>query len=255
MMDFDLPDPKTRFTSRSKYFSKFRPSYPNEIINLLKKKRILQETTTIADIGSGTGILSELFLKENNLVYGIEPNSEMRQESAKLLQIYPNFQPLNGSAEATSLRSDSIDLITVGQAFHWFDMKQAIFEFKRILKSRGTVLLVWNLRKTVGSSFNEIYEDIMLKYGSDYAYLKKPLLFENFFPNNHNEYYHFETQQLLDFQGFIGRTLSSSYIPLEKDPQYAPMYEELKNIFYNNQIQGKVVFEYNTEMIISYFDK
>lgn len=252
-MTFDHIDPKTRFTSRSKFYSKYRPGYPTEIVNLLKKKRILQNVTTIADIGSGTGILAELFLKEKNIVYGIEPNPEMRVEASNLLKKYSNFRLINGSAERTSLKTDSIDLITVGQAFHWFNIDQAFFEFKRILKPSGIVVLIWNLRKTNGSSFNEIYENIMLYYGSDYERLKKPLDLEKIFPDNHNEHYHFETQQLLDFRGFIGRTLSSSYTPLQDDPHYAPMYEKLKHTFTDYQVQGKITLEYDTEMIISKF--
>lgn len=87
----------------------------------------------IADIGSGTGLLSELFLKQGNIVYGVEPNLEMRQAGELLLKDYPNFHSMNGSAELTTLPNQSIDLIVAGQAFHWFDVGQCRQEFQRIL--------------------------------------------------------------------------------------------------------------------------
>ncbi|MHA2051567.1 MAG: hypothetical protein ACW986_18290 [Promethearchaeota archaeon] len=72
-------DPKKRFSSRVDNYIKYRPNYPQEIITFLKKQGILLNDSVIADVGSGTGILSEMFLKERNSVIGIEPNPDMRK--------------------------------------------------------------------------------------------------------------------------------------------------------------------------------
>ncbi len=252
-MSIEFSDPKSRFSSRAKYYAKYRPGYPKEILTLLKQKEILQTDTIIADIGSGTGILSELFLQEKNHVLGIEPNPKMRIAAETYLSKYSTFRSICGSAENTTLKSQSVNLITVGQAFHWFQIEQTIKEFKRILTHHGNVVLIWNFRKTDGSNFNELYENVMLTHGTDYAQLKKPFNLKSLLPTNTNEYYHFKNQQLLDYQGYIGRTLSSSYIPLQNDPGFSPMITKLKQIFDENQIQGKITFEYDTKMVISQF--
>jgi len=94
-------DPKKRFSSRVENYIKYRPSYPQKIIKFLTEKKILKKNNAIADIGSGTGILSELFLKNGNKVYGIEPNPHMRKAAEKLLEKYNNFISIGGSAEKT----------------------------------------------------------------------------------------------------------------------------------------------------------
>ena len=83
----------------------------------------------IADIGSGTGFLSELFLKNGNRVFGVEPNEAMRQAGEEYLASYDGFASIDGSAEATTLDDASVDFVTAGQAFHWFDQTAARREF------------------------------------------------------------------------------------------------------------------------------
>ncbi|MFX1268184.1 MAG: class I SAM-dependent methyltransferase, partial [Promethearchaeota archaeon] len=166
-------DPKKRFSSRVENYIKFRPNYPSEIIKFLKEKKILIKDSIIADIGSGTGILSEIFLKNGNVVYGIEPNADMRNAAEKLLENYSDFITVDGSAESTNLKGKSIDIITVGQAFHWFDIKQTQKEFRRILKEGGYVILIWNNRKKSDSGFSTEYEKFITKYGKDYKFTRK----------------------------------------------------------------------------------
>ena len=132
--EFSL-DPKKRFSSRVENYIKYRPKYPQEIIKYLKEKQILHDNSIVADIGSGTGILSEIFLKNGNLVYGIEPNAEMRNAGEVFLKKYSKFISKEGSAESTGLSELSVDIITAGQAFHWFNLEQTRKEFLRILNS------------------------------------------------------------------------------------------------------------------------
>lgn len=123
--------------------------------------------SVVADIGSGTGKLSELFLRNGNPVYGVEPNPEMRAAGENLLSSYPGFVSVSGSAEATMLPDQSADFITAGQAFHWFDQKQARREFERILKPDSFVVLVWNER-LADTPFLEAYEMLTQTYAMDY---------------------------------------------------------------------------------------
>src|SRR5579862_8232214 len=115
-----LTDHTHRFTNRSENYAKYRPRYPKEIVEFLVGEIGFTPDWTIADIGSGTGLLSELWLKNGNRVYGVEPNREMREVGERLLAGFENFRSVDGTAEATTLPNAVIDLVTAGSAFHWF---------------------------------------------------------------------------------------------------------------------------------------
>ena len=241
-------EPKKRFSSRVENYIKYRPSYPLEIIEFLKGKKILAEDSVIADIGSGTGILTRLFLDNGNQAYGIEPNKDMRKAAEKFLQKYTNFTSLDGSAESTGLEENCIDLITAGQAFHWFDVKKSKREFKRILKPNGNIALIWNNRGKAGGGFNSSYENFILKYGVDYREVRKNERNVDLFFNFQKEiFYNF---QELDFTSFKGRVLSSSYIPLANIPIFPKMILELEDLFNKNQRNGFIRIEYDTEIYL-----
>lgn len=125
-------DALNRFSDRVDNYIKFRPNYPVEVIAFLKQHGFLKKESVIADIGSGTGISAELFLKEGNSVFGVEPNKEMREAGERLLKGYSSFKSINATAETTTLGNNSVDLIVAGQAFHWFDkekVKQSLKEY------------------------------------------------------------------------------------------------------------------------------
>src|ERR1051326_6182744 len=161
-------DPTKRFTNRVDNYLKYRPSYPPAIIDLLESKCGLTREKIVADIGSGTGFLTELFLKHGNKVLGVEPNREMRAAGESLLATYPSFISVNATAEVTTLADRSIDFIVVGQAFHWFDHEKTKLEFKRVLKSDGWVVLVWNGFDLENSALVRGYHELLVKYGTDY---------------------------------------------------------------------------------------
>src|SRR5512144_1560718 len=112
-----MTDPTQRFSGRVTNYVKYRPSYPAAIIDLLRVECGLTPDSLVADIGSGTGLLTELFLRAGNRVLGIEPNREMREAGDRLLQNYPRFSSLDAAAEATTLPDQSVDFITAGQSF------------------------------------------------------------------------------------------------------------------------------------------
>jgi SAM-dependent methyltransferase len=242
-------DPKKRFSSRVEDYIKYRPSYPQEIIEFLREKRILLENSIIADVGSGTGILSELFLKIGNKIFGIEPNEDMRNACEYQLKEYPNLECIDGSAESTGLVDDSVDLITAGQSFHWFDLKATKKEFSRILKPNGYVILIWNRRKKVEQGFLKEYEELLWKYGIDYKIIESEKLnFNEFFGKNGYEKVMFYNYQDLDYEGLEGRLLSTSYIPKDDHPNFKEMIENLKMIFNKYQKDGIVRIDYDTEV-------
>jgi len=165
-------DAKQRFSSRVADYVRYRPGYPFELITLLRAECGLRPGHVIADLGSGTGFLSELFLKNGNRVYGVEPNEAMRQAGEEYLASHDGFVSLNGSAEATTLDNSSVDFITAGQAFHWFEADAARREFRRILKPTGWIVVLWNERQ-MDTPFASAYEDLLVKYGTDYTRVRE----------------------------------------------------------------------------------
>jgi ubiquinone/menaquinone biosynthesis C-methylase UbiE len=162
-------DPTKRFSSRVENYIKYRPGYPAAILDLLKEQCGLTRASVIADVGSGTGILTELLLKNCSPVFGVEPNRDMREAAERLLGKHSNFTSISGTAECTTLKDQSVDVITAGQAFHWFDREKTRHEFLRILKPGGWVVLIWNDRNTTARPFFKAYEELLMTYATDYA--------------------------------------------------------------------------------------
>jgi len=111
-------DATQRFSSRVDNYVRYRPGYPTEILDLLKKECGLTSDSVIADIAFGTGIFTRMLLDNGNRVFGVEPNAEMRHAGEQFLQSYARFTSIAGTAEATSLPDHSVDIITAAQAAH-----------------------------------------------------------------------------------------------------------------------------------------
>jgi ubiquinone/menaquinone biosynthesis C-methylase UbiE len=241
-------DAKQRFSNRVADYVRYRPSYPPALLDLLAKECALRPSQTIADIGSGTGLLSKLFLDHGNRLYGVEPNAEMRAAGEEFLRDYPNFTSINGSAETSGLQDTSADFITAGQAFHWFDVEKASREFRRILKPGGSVVVVWQDRRMEETPFAREYEHLLERFGVDYKKVKDAYpeanKIRNFFDAGTFQSRDLPNQQILDWDGLRGRLRSSSYAPTEKHENYAAMMAELQRIFDAYQQSGSVRMEY-----------
>jgi len=244
-------DPTTRFTTRVANYVKYRPSYPAAVITLLQAECGLGPQTIVADIGSGTGFMSELFLKNGNQVFGVEPNTEMRAAGERLLAKYPSFSSVDATAEATTLPNNSIDLIVVGQAYHWFDRAAVKLEFKRILKAGGWAVLVWNGYRIEASAVVRGYHEVLMRYGTDYKEVSREIEtcdVEGLFSPGGYRHASFPFKQVFDFEGLKGRLLSASYAPQANEPYYEEMINELRKTFEANQVHGRVDFDYETQV-------
>ena len=245
-------DSKQRFSNRVTDYVRYRPGYPVVVRDLLRAECGLRPGHLVADIGSGTGFLSELFLKNGNRVFGIEPNEEMRKAGEEYLASYDGFASIIGSAESTTLDDRSVDLVTAGQAFHWFDQDAARREFIRILKPAGWVVVVWNERLTDTTPFLRDYEALLRKFGTDYAEVKESYPHEQhmqaFFGANSFAGRTLPNFQDFDFDGLAGRLRSSSFIPAPDNPNFEPMMEEAQRLFVRHNQLGRVRLEYLTRI-------
>jgi SAM-dependent methyltransferase len=245
-------DHTERFSTRVADYVKYRPGYPPAVLRLLEEECGLDSTSIVADVGSGTGILAELFLRNGNRVHGVEPNREMREAGERLLASYTNFVSVDGRAEATTLDDNGVDFVTAGQAFHWFDPPHARREFMRILRPGGWVVLVWNDRRTAGTPFLEEYERLLLEYGTDYKEVSVKYAEESMLAALYGAtapvLKTFDNEQVFDFDGLRGRLTSSSYVPQPGHPNFEPLMRELEALFRRHERDGRVVVAYDTKV-------
>lgn len=243
----------TRFSNRVEQYVKYRPAYPKEIISFLEKNVGLNSLFVIADIGSGTGISTKLFLENGNKVFAVEPNAEMRKKAEELLHQYDLFVSVNASAESTTLADASIDMIVAGQAFHWFDAQRTKTEFRRISKPHTHCVLMWNER-LVESDFEKGYEQLLFDYGTDYTQVDHRNVSEQkiagFFEPNDFLLKVFPNKQVFDFEGVKGRLLSSSYVPDETHSNFSAMINALQKLFDKYEKNNTVEFNYETKVYV-----
>lgn len=245
-------DAKQRFSSRVADYVRYRPGYPAALLDILRRECGLTPSAPIADIGSGTGFLAELFLKNGNRVYGVEPNAEMRAAGEEYLAQFPKFTSVAGSAEATTLADSSVQFVSAAQAFHWFEPNAARKEFARILTPGGWVVVVWNTRRVSDTACAREYEDLLVRYGTDYTHVKESYPethdMANFFGEGNFQTRELPNSQQFDLDGLRGRLRSSSYAPQEDHPKFTPMMEELQTIFERYQEKGRVNMDYVTRI-------
>lgn len=246
-------DPLSRFSDRVEHYVRHRPGYPDAVIDTLVDRDFLFPGAVVADVGSGTGLLSRPFLARGHPVIGVEPNAAMRAAGERALSEFPEFVSVDGSAEATGLAPNAVDLVVAGQAFHWFDVPGARDEFRRILRPRGAVALIWNSRRRDGG-FHTAYEALIARHGTDYSAVNHDDLgagvFAAFFGHPDWEERKLRNSQRLDHDGLRGRLLSCSYAPAEGEPGHREMLDDLAAVFDEHQEEGFVTLRYDTQLYL-----
>lgn len=245
-------DATGRFSNRVEDYVRYRPDYPAALLDWLQDKQGVDRSWKVADVGAGTGISSKMFLDAGYSVTAVEPNAPMRQAAQQWLQSQAGFHAVDGTADATGLPDASVDLVTVAQAFHWFDEQPTRREFARILTPRGLAAIWWNSRRLTGTPFLEGYEALLQTYGTDYVSVAERYADDArmrvWFGEGYRGSASFEHMQRLDFDGLRGRLMSSSYVPKEDHPQHAPMLRALRDLFDTCAEHGTISFDYDTRV-------
>lgn len=249
------PRPTERFTSRVDDYIRYRPDYPAALIPLLRHEIGLAPDWVVADVGSGPGNLTRRFLDFGCSVYGVEPNAAMREAGERLMAGDASFTSVAGSAEATTLASGSIDLITAGQAFHWFDPVPTRAEFRRILKAPGWAALIWNRRPEGSSDILDEYSAMLRRYSLEYERVsvqddRSTTGMRLLFGDNGYRSFTLPHEQILDAAGFWGRLRSASYTPLPGEPGHEEIREESQAIFDRYARDGVLRFPYETQIYL-----
>lgn len=247
-------DSTKRFSNRVNNYVKYRPGYPDEVIKFLQQECNLSGSSVIADIGSGTGIFTNLLLNQGYKVYAVEPNEDMQHAAKHQFSENKNFIPTNGSAEVTTLPNKSTDLIVCAQAFHWFNKEKTRVEFKRILKDGGQAALIWNNRQADADDFSIAYENILKTHTNEYSQVNHRNISDNDlkapFRNGEYKAVYYPNIQIFDEDGLMGRAFSSSYVPPEGTGEGENFRQLLKGIFEKYNKNETVSFHYITEVYL-----
>lgn len=236
-----MNDSTTRFSKRAEDYARYRPSYPagaiSAILDGLARPRV-------ADLGAGTGISSVLLADAGAHVYAIEPNGAMRA----VIPPRPDIEAIDGTAEATTLSAGSVDAVTAFQAYHWFKPDLVLAEAERIGRRGVRFAAVWNERDET-DPFMLAYSDVIRRYMTDDTETARRAsaidsdLRRNGWSNV--RVLHFRHDSPLDWDGLIGRTRSSSYLPRE-GPAYETMAAELRNVYDRAAALGSARFVLTT---------
>lgn len=243
--------PTERFTTRAGDYARHRPGYPAGALDLLAGRCGLAAGARVADLGSGTGILTGLLLERGAEVFAVEPNAAMRAAAEAQLAERAGFHSVAGSAEATGLPAAGIDLAVAGQAFHWFELAPARAELLRILRPGGWAALLWNERPPQLTPFLAEYDALLSAHAPDYTRIvasRADVRAMGAYLGAGMEVATFPNQQILDFEGLRGRLMSSSYAPQRGAPDYQPLMARLRELFERHAAGGRVVMPYETRV-------
>lgn len=247
-----------KFNQVAKIYEKYRPSYPEEYIKYLIDRCNLNENSTIADIGAGTGIFSKQLLDNGLKVIGVEPNDEMRKVLEEKLKNNKNFTSIKGNDKNTGLGKNTIDLITVAQAFHWFNIEGFRKECIRILKPDGKVCIIWNKLDLTDTIVKE-KKEIDYKYTNQYKEInsilqdeKRENLIKNFFKTGNYECKITKNNLIYNKESFIGVNLSKSYSLRKEDKNYNEYVKAFENLFDKYSKNGKLLIKNNTYGYLGY---
>lgn len=226
-------DSVRRFDDRAGDYVRARPGYPAEVVALLEQHG-LPRGATVADIGSGTGKLSQVFVAAGHHVVGIEPNDEMRAAAQALLGGEGRFRQQAGRSDATGLPDASADAIVAGQAFHWFEPVATRREWVRILRPGGLVALIWNDRRLAGCPLLAEYDRLLAEHCTEYGEALRRSPAESalaaFFAPGVMREARFDNRQRLDWEGYRQRALSASYVARE-GPAHDAFFAALRASF------------------------
>ncbi len=246
-------DSTERFGARADAYARARPGYPESAISALSQALGLQPGATVVDLGCGTGLSCEPFLRAGYTVVGVEPNAAMRAHALARLGTYDRFTVVEGSAEATGLAGGSADLLIAAQAFHWFDVPAARSEALRILRAPARAALIWNDRCAEGSPFASGYEDLLRRYSTEYLELRhrhgRNDRIDEFFGRGRWQALTVMHHDELDYARLADRLNSASYVPAAEDPRHEAMIADLQQLFTQTAHQGAVTMAFETRVI------
>ena len=201
-----------------------RPAYPPAAVEWLTRRLDLRPGRRVLDLGAGTGKLTRQLAATGADVVAVEPGAPML---AQLRAALPNVEALVGAAEAIPLPDASVDAVTAGQAYHWFDPDRALPELHRVLRPGGGLGLVWNwwdVRDPLQQRIVELTSGVAAL--SDDAEERAPD--SRFFTDLEHEHFEWEAQTSPD--ALVARLATTSFLLTSADDQRDAILGEVREL-------------------------
>ena len=240
------------FTENVDEYDKYRLPYNSDAISeTIKYISNVIKIDTVADIGAGTGILTHQLLKYKfNKYYAVEPNIKM-QECSINKDKKSKIIHLNNMSNKTEIPSNTIDVIFVGTAIHWFEPQSTLKEFKRILKPGGFLVL---LRGSDASKAYSDVSDLYTKY-REYRVKDNEMVgrYEKGMENYSDKFYTIMSRKpvIVSIDHFIGFILSFSVSPKKSNPIYDKFVNDVKHIYNKYKQDNGLTLLSKTTILIS----
>ncbi|MQA07401.1 MAG: methyltransferase domain-containing protein [Pseudonocardiaceae bacterium] len=233
-------------------YDAYRPSYPVAALDVLAEIGALHRPSLVADVGSGTGIFTELLLARGFRVVGVEPLVELSAVAGERLAQFSGFTNIAGSAENTTLDDHSVGVVTAASALHWFELDAARAEFGRILREPGWVVALWNFRTAGVSGFGVAFDRLWRAvFGPPPAARREEIedaIVPEFFGGKAFERYSFANPLLCDEDHLVGLAASSSHAPPRDDPAWRVVEQWMRHLHRAHEWNGVVQVPYETVM-------
>jgi SAM-dependent methyltransferase len=237
------------FSSKVADYAASRPTYPDALFTTLESYGVLTRDCHVADIGAGTGLFTASLLQRGCRVSAVEPNADMLAVANERFSGHVRYVGIYATAEATSLKARSIDVVTCAQAFHWFDALAVRKEWLRILKPSGHVVLTWNTRP-LDDPLQNAFDDLLVRFaGEKHTALQARQQLEGvpaFFAGMPFQELAFANTQQLDRAGFVSLLLSRSTMPDRTSPLGHAAVEAASKLFDAFAQNGAVTMHYLT---------
>lgn len=241
------------FTGKVADYVASRPGYPAPLFELLRAACPPTAGAVVADIGAGTGLLTQGLLAAGYRVVAVEPNADMRRAADSRLGARPGYRSADGSAEAQPFDDGSLDLITAAQAFHWFDVERARNECLRVLRPHGQVALIWNDR-VLADPLHAALDDVFAAYGGErrgalVAHEERRDV-PRFFGAGRSAEHAWANEHLLDEGGLLALVFSRSYMPARESAAGREAAQRVGAIFRQFAAEGVLAVRYVTVAIV-----
>lgn len=248
-----IKDSKKFYCGKQEDYSKYRPSYPNELFDFLCKEYDLKNKV-IVELGAGTGKFSKIASFYCKQIYYIEPNIDMINKGKEYCSECTNITYVNKCAESTGLDKNLADIVFAVQSFHWFDKQKLKKEVSKILKPNGYFAIVWNNWEDDNNKFSKEYFRYISTWntkltGNTYQH-KNIYERKTFFKNCEYKSYIFMHSKTYTLHMLIGLSKSLSYAPKEDSEYYNEFIDGIISIFNKYKKDGVVRFDFHTEMFI-----